>query len=152
MQNTILLLCHLLLLTACGRYTVDRVKTIQYVYQNQSGQDLTLDVLNVQGQVFKSFSLSPGERITTHTTQYAGPAFFYFDSNDNEIGIEVIARFSKDRCTGYYIDRADALFNESAYQQTATVVEGEKRYSYTYTFTEQDYQAASACKNLEVGE
>ena len=53
----------LLFLSGCDSANIDFIKTVDYIYKNNSGTDLTLEIYNSKNVLLKSFSIPNGNEI-----------------------------------------------------------------------------------------
>ena len=135
----------ILFFTLFGCSKVDPLKTINYIYINESGKDLTIEVYNELDVNFISYNLNNEDRIETHTSRSEVPAIFFYDNTDNEIGVRVVIRFPDNKCLYYSYSERDGVFNVQKYSKKLLDQSGD-RYTLYYTISEQDYNQAVDCE------
>jgi len=135
----------IMLLYSCNS-RIDRLKTVTYIYKNESENDLTLEIYNIDNIMFKSYDIPSDSSIETNTTQSeGGPALFYFESTTNSIGNSVIIRFSDNKCIYFFKDNLDKIFDVKEYDNYSEDLLNRDEYTLFYTITNQNYNDAINC-------
>ena len=138
----------LLMVISCGKKIVDSYMTVDHIYANHTGQDLTMEVYNRHDEMFKSFSIEKGDSINTQTSRVVGPGLFFFDSDTHKIGDSVIVKFDDAKCITY-LDQItnNKIFNLEEYDNyNPELIKPGKLFTLYYTFTEEDYDLAVDCE------
>jgi len=136
-----------ILITNCSKETEAPIQRINYVYKNNSGIDLTLEVYNRFDVNFVSHDILNGESVETHTSSHEGPAIFFYDTNVNKIGVYVIIRFSDNKCLRYYNANSEnnRIFDIKKYDNYSPELVKQKQFTLNYTITEEEYNQAEDC-------
>lgn len=135
----------LLMVFSCGKNIIDYIMTINHIYVNQTGQDLTFEIYNKHDDLFKSFSIEDGDTINTHISREDGPVLFHIE---DKIGDSVIVFFADGKCLTY-LDQLtnNKIFNIEEYDNyDSNLIQPGVPYSLYYTFTEEDYNLAVECE------
>lgn len=135
----------LLFLSGCDSANIDFIKTVDYIYKNNSGTDLTLDIYNSKNELLKSFSIPNGNEIKTNTTSNEVPALFYFEPFEDKIGNKVIVKFGNNKCLYYSKNNSDRIFTVERYDNYTEELLKQSTYKLVYTFTSVEYSNAVNC-------
>ncbi len=130
---------------SCDVRDKDNVKTVSYVYKNDTGLDLVLEIYNIDNTMFRSFEILNNNSVETNTTIDEGLALFYFESTTDSIGTSVIIRFSDDKCLYFSKDSLDKIFDVNEYDNYTEELLNQDEYTLFYTITNQDYNDAINC-------
>lgn len=125
--------------------TVEPIKIVQYVYKNQTENNLVMDVFSQTKTLIDSYSIAPNERIITNTTKVEGPALFYYDSDSNSIGDSIAIRFTSNKCIFWTKNDGDKIFNVTEYDNYNTELLKEKEYQLEFSITQSDFNQALDC-------
>jgi len=137
----------LLMMSSCEKTTlVSYNYTVEHVFINHSGEDLTMRVYNYKNEMFKSFILENTDSIYTHVSQGSGPGIFFFSSFSDEIGDSVVVKFNDDKCIIYDRDSRNGPFDVKEYDNYSDELIQQSHYTLYYTFTEEDYNLAVDCE------
>jgi hypothetical protein len=141
----------LLMLISCEkkREIVDYIYTVDHIYVNNSGQNLTMEVYNRHDEMFESFNIELGDSVKTHTSrEFVRHAIFHFESFTYKIGDSVIVKFADGKCLTY-LDQIinNKIFNIEEYDNyDPELIKPGIPYSLYYTFTRKDYDLAVDCE------
>ena len=138
----------LLMVVSCGKEIIDYYVTVDHIYTNHTGQDLTMEVYNKHDEMFKSFNIQEGDSIKTMTSKETGPTLFFFGSSTYEVGDSVIVKFADAKCITY-LDQLtnNKIFNVEEYDNyDSELIKPGIPYSLYYTFTEEDYNLVVDCE------
>lgn len=134
----------LILLLGCENGNVDNIKTVDYVYKNNSGIDLILEVYNSDNLLLKSYDIPNGDEIKTNITKSEVPSLFSFDNFKDKIGQSVIVRFNDNKCL-YYYNNSDKIFKIQEYDNYTEELIKQSNYTLIYTFTNTEYLNSINC-------
>ncbi len=135
----------LLFLSGCDSANIDFIKTVDYIYKNNSGTDLTLEIYNSKNELLKSFIIPNGNEIKTNTTINEVPALFYFEPFEDKIGNKVIVKFGNNKCLYYSKNNSDRIFTIKEYDNYTEELLKQSAYKLIYTFTTIDYSNSVNC-------
>lgn len=135
----------LLFLSGCDSANIDFIKTVDYIYKNNSGTDLTLEIYNSKNELLKSFSIPNGNEIKTNTTRNEVPALFYFEPFEDKIGNKVIVKFGNNKCLYYSKNNSDRIFTVERYDNYTEDLLKQSTYKLVYIFTSVEYSNAVNC-------
>jgi len=140
----------LLMLISCEkkREIVDYNVTVDHVYVNNSGQNLTMEVYNRYDEMFESFNIEYGDSVNIMTSISTGPSLFFFANSTYEVGDSVIVRFADGKCLTY-LDQItnNKIFSIKEYNNyDPELIKPGIPYSLYYTFTRKDYDLAVDCQ------
>jgi hypothetical protein len=131
--------------TSCTKET-EQIKTINYIYRNQTNVDLIMEIYNSNKELFKSFKILKNKEVETNTTkQEGGPALFYFDSFDSKIGDSIAIKFQDNKCLYYSRNIPDKIFKIEKYDNYTTDLNNQNSYTLFFSFTNEDYLQAKDC-------
>lgn len=133
----------LILLLGCEKGDIDNIKTVDYLYKNNSGIDLILEVYNFDNVLLKSYNIPNGNEIKTNTTRSEVPSLFSFDTFEDKIGQSVIVRFNDNKCL-YYND-SDRIFKIKEYDNYTEELIKQSNYTLIYIFTDTEYSNSINC-------
>ena len=146
-----IILTSLLSIIGCSTKPIDRLVAVNYIYKNQSGTDLTMEVYNLKRELFRSFTIPNNGEVETNSTKYGGPVVFFFEEQEDLIGDSLHVKFADDVCI-YYIRRtssrpnvSDEIFDIKQYDNYSEALLEQSKYTLYFTFTEADYQNAEPC-------
>ena len=90
----------LLLVNSCST-TIDRFSTVEFVYINDTGIGMILEVYNRHDEKFKEYSLAVSDSlgITLSGDPVVKP--WFFKPNTHMMGDSIIVRFDDNRCLTY---------------------------------------------------
>lgn len=134
----------LLVTTSCKK-TVDKIKTVDYIYKNSSGKDLELLVFNSNKNQIKSYTILTGGQITSNTTKSEAIGVFQYEDNINMIGDSVSIRFSDNRCIGYSKSVPDKIFDAKKYDNYSEDLIAQSSFSLIYSITVDAYNTSVVC-------
>lgn len=132
-----------ILLLGCEKGDIDNIKTVDYLYKNNSGIDLILEVYNFDNVLLKSYNIPNGNEIKTNTTRSEVPSLFSFDTFEDKIGQSVIVRFIDNKCL-YYND-SDRIFKIKEYDNYTEELIKQSNYTLIYIFTDTEYSNSINC-------
>lgn len=134
-------------LFSCGKRIIEYKKTVNYIYKNESASDLKMEVYNSSVQLIKSYDISSGTQMITHSTQEEGVLPFYFDSYVDSIGDSVVIIFSNNKCQSYSKSNPelDKIFRAKNYDNYSEELMQEKEFDLFYTFSDTDLNQAENC-------
>jgi hypothetical protein len=135
----------LLFLLGCEKGNIDNIKTVDYVYKNNSGIDLILEVYNSENVLLNSYDIPSGNEIKTNTTASEVPALFSFDTFEDKIGQSIIVRFNGDKCLYYNNNNSDRIFKIQEYDNYSEELLKQSNYTLIYTFTNIEYSNSINC-------
>ncbi|QPH39817.1 hypothetical protein [Pedobacter endophyticus] len=124
----------------CGK--VDYIKEADFYFTNNTDHSITYK------QGFEKYNLKPNSTIVINKTQssskdvnssYDVP---FFDENGSIDPFFI--KFDNTKCLLNTPDTPHSLLNINSYQNDGKI--GERKYQFTYTFTEEDYERAIDCK------
>lgn len=124
---------------------VEPVKTVQYVYKNQTENDLVMDVFSQTSILIHSYNIKPNEQIISNTTKVEEPGLFYYDSDTNKIGDSIVIKFSSEKCVFWTKNNGDRIFSVSEYDNYSTELLKEKEYQLEFSITQSDFDQAVDC-------
>ena len=124
---------------------VEPLKTIQYVYKNQTKNDLVMAVYSQTETLIDSYSIAINEQIISNTTKVEGPILFYYDSDISSVGDSIVIKFSSDKCVFWTKNNRDEIFNISKYDNYSEVLLKENEYQLEFSITQSDFDLAVDC-------
>lgn len=134
---------------SCTKH-VDYLKTVNYVYKNDSGVDLLIEVYNSDNVMFKNYEVLNTHEIEINLNPTETPSPFYFDGVGNKVGTKIIVKFSDNNCL--YFDRnsgvdiyGDKIFDIRKYDNYTSELLEQKEFTLYYTFTQDNYANAVDC-------
>jgi hypothetical protein len=131
---------------SCSKDTMEQLKSVSYIYRNESNNDLVMRVYNNSNDLIKSFGIpSNSEMISNTTISEGGLSLFYFDSDINNIGDSIIVEFETNKCLYFSKNNNDKIFIPSMYNNYTEELLELNNYSLKYIFTEDDYNQAIDC-------
>jgi hypothetical protein len=130
---------------SCNK-TIDGVKTISYIYKNQSGIDLVMEVYNSDDSLFRSFTIANDSETITNTTTSEVPGVFNFNGVGNTFGDSVIVRFIDGKCISYSRSTPDKIFDIKKYDNYSEELLSNSKYSLIFIISNEDYLSADSCK------
>jgi Leucine-rich repeat (LRR) protein len=127
------------------------MKKANYVYKNNSGIDLSIEVYDSDNVMFKNYELPNSQEIEISLHPTESPSPFYIDENGNTtVGIYIIVKFSDYKCL--YFDRnsgvdiyGDEIFDIRKYDNYSTELVEQSEFTLYYTFTQEDYGNSVNC-------
>lgn len=125
---------------------IEKVKTVKYIYKNESGVDLIMYVYNEKKELLKTFTIPNGNQILSNITREEVPSLFYFDNKEDKIGVSVDIRFVGDKCLYYSKNSNDKIFNISLYDNYSEDLINNNNYTLYYTIKPLDYTYSIKCK------
>lgn len=135
----------LLVFLGCETADIDNIKTVDYIYKNNTGTNLTLEVYNSRNELLKKYSITNGSEIKTNTTRAEVPSLFYFEPFEDKIGNSVVIKFDNNTCLYYNKGNSDRIFTIEEYDNYTEDLLKQSKYSLIYTFTAVDYSKAVIC-------
>ncbi len=105
-------------LFSCGREISEPIKTVNYIYINNTGMDLVMEVV---------------------------PGLFYFDNFTKRIGDSLVIRFNNDKCLFYAKNKLDKIFRIEEYDNYSKELLEKSTYTLYYTFDSDDLAVAKDC-------
>jgi len=131
---------------SCRKDTMEQLKSVSYIYRNESNTDLVMRVYNNSNDLIKSFVIPSNSEIISNTTiSEGGPSLFYFDSDINNIGYSIIVEFETNKCLYFSKNNNDKIFIVSMYNNYTEELLKLNEYSLKYIFTEEEYNRAEDC-------
>ncbi len=151
-----------LLYVRCGEEDISYGYTVNWVYENNTGNNITLEVYNQLGEKFSQWEIQDQANIIIPETEHEHYIFpFFLDSKITRIAVSVIARFENGKCLEYSKRKEDSsknifdLMNYNEYEQVAikNLNPGEPYFekspiTLTWTFTPEDIAQAIDCDVL----
>lgn len=138
-------IAYIFLLSACESQNIDRVKTVNYLYKNNSGKNLILEIYNSENELIKAFSIPNGEQTITNTTTNEVPAIFYFEPFENKTGNSVIIKFDDNKCLYNNKNNPDRIFDIVRYDNYSEDLIKKSEYTIIYIFKSEDYMQSENC-------
>ncbi len=129
-------------LSGCSKTIIGPLKTVSYIYRNDSNTDLIMKVYNYSGGLINSFEIASNQEIITNTTMAEGPALFSFDSNVNSIGVSIVVEFKTMKCLFYTKNGIDKIFDITQYDNYSIDLLNQNKYSLRFSFNESDFESS----------
>jgi len=124
---------------------VEPRRTVQYVYKNETKNDLVMDVYSQIGTLIDSYIIVTDEQIISNITKAEGPSLFYYDSHISSIGDSIVITFSSDKCVFWTKSNGDEIFNISEYDNYSEELLKESEYQLEFSITQSDFDQAVDC-------
>lgn len=124
---------------------VEPLKTIQYVYKNQTKNDLVMAVYSQTETLIDSYNITTNGQIILNETKVEGPAPFYYDSHISSIGDSIVIKFSSDKCIFWTKENGDNIFNVSEYDNYSEKLLEKNEYQLEFSITQSDFEQAVDC-------
>lgn len=125
--------------------TVEPIKTVKYVYKNQTDLNLVMEVYSQMTNLIDSYDIAPNGQIISHTTKVEGPALFYYDSDIENVGDSIAIKFSSNNCIFWTKNNGDRIFEVQEYDNYSTELLKEKEYQLEFSITQSDLDEAVVC-------
>lgn len=132
-------------LISCESGDIDRIKTVSYLYKNNSSKNLTIEIYNSSNKLIKSFDVFNGQEIVTNTTKNEAPSVFHFDSFEEKIGNSVRIKFDDNKCLYYNKNNLDRIFDIARYDNYSQDLIKRSEYTLVYIFKSEDYTESENC-------
>lgn len=126
--------------------TIHPIKTVQYIYKNQSQNDLVMFVYSQTRTLIDTYNIATNAQIITNTTKLEGPTLFYYDSDMNSIGDSIVIKFSSNQCLYWTKKDDDKIFKVSEYDNYSEELLKEKEYKLEFSIKQSDFDQAIDCK------
>jgi len=124
---------------------VEPIRTVQYVYKNETKNDLVMDVYSQIGTLIDSYNIATNEQIISNITKVEGPVLFYYGSDISSIGDSIVIKFSSDKCVFWTKNNGDEIFNISEYDNYSEELLKESEYQLEFSITQSDFDQAVDC-------
>lgn len=132
-------------LISCVSGDIDRTKTVNYLYKNNSDKNLIMEIYNSRNELIRSFDIPNGEEILTNTTKSEVPAVFHFESFEDKIGKSVTIKFDNNKCLFYNENNLDRIFDIKRYDNYSQDLIQKSKYTLIYIFKSGDYAESLNC-------
>ena len=133
------------LIFACNPGEIDRIETVSYLYKNNTGISLIMEVYNTKNELIKTYSINHGAEIVTNTTKSEAPNAFYFESFEDKIGSSVTIKFDDNKCLFYNKNNLDRIFDIKRYDNYSQDLIQKSEYTLIYIFKNEDYAESLNC-------
>ncbi|MFT5738631.1 MAG: hypothetical protein ACI9SG_002990 [Maribacter sp.] len=135
-----------LLLSSQGCTTdTEPLQTVDYVYKNESGVELSMEVYNRFDALIRNYTIIDGGEIITNTTVSEVPAVFSFKTITDSIGDSIAVKFVTDKCLYFRKDFNDRIFSIKEYDNYSEELTGQRNYRLEFIFKERDLMEAVDC-------
>lgn len=135
-----------LLLSSQGCTTdTEPLQTVDYVYKNESGVELSMEVYNRFDALIRNYTITDGGEIITNTTVSEVPAVFSFKTITDSIGDSIAVKFVTDKCLYFRKDFNDRIFSIKEYDNYSEELTGQRDYRLEFIFKESDLMEAVDC-------
>lgn len=135
-----------LLLSSQGCTTdTEPLQTVDYVYKNESGVELSMEVYNRFDALIRNYTIIDGGEIITNTTVSEVPAVFRFKTITDSIGDSIAVKFATDKCLYFRKDFNDRIFSIKEYDNYSEELTGQRNYRLEFIFKERDLMEAVDC-------
>lgn len=124
---------------------IDPVKSVSYLYKNNSDRDLIMEIYNSRNELIRTFDVPNGEEIVTNTTKNEVPAVFHFESFEDKIGNSVRIKFDDNKCLNYNKNNLDRIFDIVRYDNYSQDLIQKSEYTLIYIFKSKDYAKSQNC-------
>lgn len=135
----------LLSLISCKPSDIDRIKTVDYIYKNNSDKNLIMYIYNSSNELIRTFDVPNGKEIITNTTKSEAPAVFHFESFEDKIGDSVRIKFYDNKCLYYNKNNLDRIFDIERYDNYSQDLIQKSKYTLIYIFKSEDYTESENC-------
>ena len=133
-------------LIRCDRLILSEdLKTIQYIYKNQTKYDLVMDVFSEERSLIDSYNIATKEQVISHTHESGGPSPSFYASNTSSVGDSIVIKYSSDECVFWLRNFENRIFNPEEYDNYSEELLKEDEYQLVFSIIQSDLDQATDC-------